>query len=106
MESARKRKVHVFRKSSFVAFLSYESLAECFTKKKNKKNFTIMRRMTTAESTRAAGPLQQYVWLTLLIHISPRPSNTCIRGVLRPENDDFGLFCHELLHLPAQILDL
>ena len=33
-----------------------------------KNSFKIMWPMTTAESTRAAGPLQQYLWLTLHIH--------------------------------------
>ena len=75
MESARKRKMHVDPESLHLQqLLCHNSLAECFTtkkgtKKKNKQHFPIMRRMTTAESIRAAGPLQQYVWLTLHIHI-------------------------------------
>ena len=39
-------------------------------KRKTNTIFTIMRRMTTAEGTRADGPLKQYVWLTLHIHIT------------------------------------
>ena len=75
-------------------------------KRKTNNIFTIMRRMTTAEGTRADGPLNQYVWLTLNIHITTRSLHTCIRNVLRPPNDDFSLFRHELRHLPAEILDL
>ena len=75
-------------------------------KRKTNNIFTIMRRMIRAESTRADGPLKQYVWLTLHIHITPRSLNTCIRNVWRPANDDFSLFSHELRHLPAEILDL
>ena len=74
-------------------------------KRKTNNIFTIMRQMTTAESTRADGPLKQYVWLTLHIHISPRSLKTCIRNVWRPANDDFSLFRHYLQHLPAEILD-
>ena len=75
-------------------------------KRKTHNIFTIMRRMTTAESTRADGPLKQYVWLTLHIHIIPRSLNTCIRNVWRPANDDFSLFRHKLRLLPEEILDL
>ena len=75
-------------------------------KRKTNNVFTIMRRTTTAESTRADGPLKQYVWLTLHIQITPRSLNTCIRNVWRHANDDFSLFRHELRHLPAEVLDL
>ena len=75
-------------------------------KRKTNNIFTVMRRMTTAEGTRVDGPLKQYVWLTLHIHITTRSLHTCIRNVWRPANDDFSLFCHELRHLPAEILDL
>ena len=75
-------------------------------KRKTHNIFTIMRRMTTTESTRDDGPLKQYVWLTLHIHIIPRSLNTCIRNVWRPSDDDFSLFRHELQHLPEEILDL
>ena len=75
-------------------------------KRKANNIFTIMLRMTTAESTRADGPLKQYVWLTLHIHITHGSLNTCIRNVWRPKNDDFCLFRHELRHLPSEILDL
>ena len=75
-------------------------------KRKTNSIFTIMRRMTTAEGTRADGPLKQYVWLTLHIHITTRSLHTHIRNVWRPSNDDFSLFHHELRHLPAEILDL
>ena len=74
--------------------------------RKTNNIFTIMRRMTTAEGTRADGPLKQYVWLTLHIHITTRSLHTCIRNVWRPANNDFSLFRHELRHLPAEILDL
>ena len=75
-------------------------------KRNTNNSFKIMRRMTTAEGTRADGPLKQYVWLTLHIHITTRSLPTCIRNVWRPANDDFSLFRHELRHLPAEILDL
>ena len=75
-------------------------------KGKTNNNFTIMRRMTTAEGTRADGPLKQYVWLALHIHITTRSLHTCIRNVWRPVNDEFSLFRHELRHLPGEILDL
>ena len=75
-------------------------------KRKTNNIFTIMRRLTTAEGTKADGPLKQYVWLTLHIHITTRSLHTCIRNVWRPANDDFSLFCHKLRHLPAEILDL
>ena len=75
-------------------------------KRKTNNIFTIIRRMTTAEGTRADGPLKQYVWLTLHIHITTRSLHTCIRNFWRPANDDFRLFRHELRHLPAEILDL
>ena len=73
-------------------------------KRKTNNNFTLMRRMTTAEGTRADGPLKQYVSLTLHIHIIPRSVQTCIRNVWRPANDDFSLFRHELRHLPTRNL--
>ena len=75
-------------------------------KRKTNSIFTIMRRMTTAEGTRADDPLKQYVWLTLHIHITTRSLHTCIRNVWRPANDDFSLFRHELRHLLAEILHL
>ena len=75
-------------------------------KRKANNIFTIMLRMTTADSTRADGPLKQYVWLTLDIHITHRSLNTCIRNVWRPKNDYFCLFRHEMRHLPSEILDL
>ena len=74
-------------------------------KRKTNNIFTIMRRMTTAEGTIADGPLKQYVWLTLHIHINTRSLHTCIRNVWGSANDDFSLFRHELRHLPAEILD-
>ena len=75
-------------------------------KRKTNNIFTIMQLMTTAGGTRADGPLKQYVWLTLHIHITTRSLHTCIRNIWRPANDDFSLFRHELRHLPAEILDL
>ena len=75
-------------------------------KRKTNNVFTIMRRMTTAVGTRADGPLKQYEWLTLHIHITTQSLHTCIRNVWRPALYDFSLFCHELRHLPAEILDL
>ena len=75
-------------------------------KRKTNNIFTIMRRMTTAEGTRVDGPSKQYVWLTLHIHITTRSLHTCIRNVCRPAIDNFSLFCHELRHLPEEILDL
>ena len=75
-------------------------------KRKTNNIFTIMRRMNTAEATRAGGSLKQYLWLTLHIHITTRSLHTRIRNVWRPANDDFSLFRHELRHLPAEILDL
>ena len=75
-------------------------------KRKTKDIFTIMQRITTSEGTRADGPLKQYVWLTLHIHITTRSLHTCIRNVWRSANDDFSLFPHELHHLPAEIFDL
>ena len=88
----------------FVCSLCYLTihLLNVLLKRKTNNIFTIMRRMTTAESTRAAGPLKLYVWLTLHIHITPRSLNKCIRNVWRPANDDFTLFPHELRHLPAK----
>ena len=75
-------------------------------KRKANNIFTIMRHMTTAEGTNADGPLKQYIWLTLHIHITTRSLHTCIRNVWRPANDDFSLFRHELRHLLAEIFDL
>ena len=92
----------------FICSLCYLTihLLNVSLKRKTNNIFTMMRRMTTAESTRADGPLKQYVWLTVHIHITPRSLNTCIRNIWRPANDDFSLFCHELRHLPSEILDL
>ena len=81
-------------------------LLNILPKRKTKNIFTIMRRMTTAESRRADSSLKQYVLLTLHIHITPRSLKTCFQNVLQPANDDFSLFRHELRHLPAEILDL
>ena len=87
-----------------ISYLKFH-LLNVSLKRKTNNIFTIMRRMTTAEGTRADGPLL-YVWLTLHIHITTRSLHTCIRNVWRPANDDFSLFRHELRHLPAEILDL
>ena len=88
-----------------ICYLTIHLLSDSLKRKTN-NIFTIMRRMTTAEGTRADGPVKQYVWLTLHIHIATRSLHTCIRNVWRPANDEFSLFRHELRHLPAEILDL
>ena len=88
-----------------ICYLTIDLLSAS-VKRKTNNIFTIMRRMTTAESTRADGPLKQYVWLTLHIYITTRSLHTCIRNVWRPANDDFSLFRHELRHLSAEIFDL
>ena len=93
------------RESAFAAFVISQFTCLVFDLKKNKQHFHDQR-MTTAEGTRADGPLKQYVWLTLHIHITTRSLHTCIRNVWRPANDDFSLFRHELQHLPEEILDL
>ena len=97
-----------WRSKLFICSICYLTihLLNVSLKRKTNSIFTIMRRMTTAESKKADGPLKQHVWLTLHIHITPRSLNTCIRTVWRPANDDFSLFRHELRHLPAEILDL
>ena len=61
-------------------------------KRKTNNILTIMRRMATAEGTRADGPLKQYVWLTWHIHITTRSLHTCIRNVWRPANEDSVCF--------------
>ena len=92
----------------FICSICYLTIHLLNVSLKRKTNiiFMIMRRMTTVESTRADGPLKQYVWLTLHIHITPRSLDTCIRNVWRPANDEFSLFRYELQHLSAEILDL
>ena len=66
-----------------ICYLTIHLLSVSLKRKaKKKKNvFTIMRRMTTAEGTRADGPLKQYVWLTMHIHITTRSLHTCIINV-------------------------
>ena len=79
--SARKHKMHVeLEKLHLQQFLSHKSFAECFTEKKNRQHFIIIRRMTTAETARAVGLLQQYVSLTLHFCISPRSLNASIQN--------------------------
>ena len=104
MESVRKRKMHVELESILLQHLL--SIAECFTKKKNKRHFHDHAANDYSRERRADGPLKQYILLTLHIHITPRSLNTCIRNVRQPANDYFCLFRHELRHLPVEILDL
>ena len=81
-EKARKSKMNVEIESlDLQHLLSQNSLADCFTKRKTNNIFTKMRRMTTAESTRAAGPLQQYTCMAYVAH----PHNPPIIEYMHPK---------------------
>ena len=78
-----------------ICFLTIH-LLNVLPKRKTKNIFTIMRRMTTAESRRADGPLKQYAIAYVAHPHNPGSLNTCVRNVWKPANDDFSLFRHEL----------
>ena len=94
------------RKSSFAAFLFHNSLAECFTKKKNKQHFHDHAAYDYSREYKSRWSVTT-IRMAYVAHLyNPGSLNTCIPKVWRPENDGFSLFCHELQHLPAEILDL
>ena len=96
MESTRKRKMRVELESIHLQhLLSHNSLAECFTKKKNRQHFHDHAANYYNREYKSRCPLKQNVWLTLHIHINPRSLNTCIRNVWRSANHDFSLFRHD-----------
>ena len=101
MESAQKHKMHVeLARLHLQQFLSYNSIAECFTKQKKTDNISIIaRRITTAERTTAAGMLQQYVSITLAV--CHRSLHAGVRNAWRPDSNEFSLIYRKLRHLSA-----
>ena len=91
---------HEVHEIAFVAIFSHGFFAECFTvKRKTDSISTFIRRMTTAETARAVGLLQQYVSSTLPVCLGPRLWNADVRNDWLPENDELSLVCRELRHL-------
>ena len=111
VESAQKWKMHVdlarlHLQHLFFFFLSHNSFAECFTKKKTDNTSIILRRITKEERARAVGMLQQYVSITLPVCIDHRSLNAGVRNAWRPENDEFSLVYRKRRHLSAGNRDL
>ena len=86
--------------------LSHNLIAVCFTKKKNKQHFHDHAAYDYSRGYKSRWSVTT-IRMTYVTHPhNPLSLNTRIRHVCRPENDDFGLFCHELRYLPSEILDL
>ena len=107
MKSVRKHKMHVDLESVHLQpLLSHNSLAECFTKKKNKQHFHHDAANDYSREYKGRWSVK-----TICMAYGAHPHNTLIIEYMHPKylataNDDFSLFRHELRHLPSEILDL
>ena len=74
-----------------IFFLSHNSFAECFTKKKNRKHFHHPTAYYYSRGRRAVGMLQQFVLIVLPVCIGHRSFNASVWNAWRPENDESSL---------------